>query len=240
MRVASLDDDSDQLELTKYTLQAIGHDCNTFNSTKEFLRELARESYDLIVIDWNLPDGHGPDIVRWIRTHVKEKVPILFLTSRNDEASIVEGLACGADDFMNKPMRVGELTARVRALLRRAYDEDVRGLEWGTYRFRPADATVQVGEELVELKQREFDLALFLFRHQGRMLSRSHLLEAVWTASNPMGTELRSRSLDTHISRIRKLLHLTPANGFRLSSVYGQGYRLEAVNPQGDDIDPIG
>lgn len=139
---------------------------------------------------------------------------------------------------MDKPMRVGELTARVRALLRRAYDEDVNGYEWGIYRFRPTDATVQVGGKAVELKQREFDLALFLFRHQGRVLSRSHLLESVWTASNPMGTELRSRSLDTHISRIRKLLRLAPENGFRLSSVYGQGYRLEAVNPlAADDLD---
>ena len=83
--MASLGDDSDQLGLTKYTLQAIGHDCNTFSSTKELLRELTRESYDLVVIDGNLPDGYGPDIVRWKRTHVKEKMPILFLTSRNYE-----------------------------------------------------------------------------------------------------------------------------------------------------------
>lgn len=190
-----------------------------------------------MVIDWNLPDGRGPDIVRWIRTHVKEKVPILFLTSRTDEASIVEGLACGADDFMNKPMRVGELTARVKALLRRAYDDDLRNFEWGPYRFRAADASVQLHDETVVLKQREFDLSLFLFRHQGRMLTRSHLLEAVWTASNPMGTDLRSRSLDTHISRIRKLLRLTPDNGFRPSSVYGQGYRLETVDRQAGDGD---
>ena len=233
MRVASLGDDRDQLELTKYVLQAIGHDCNTFSSTQEFLRELSRESYDLIVVDWNLPDGQGPDIVRWIRAHVKEKVPILFLTSRTDEASIVEGLACGADDFMNKPMRVGELTARVRALLRRAYDEEARKLTWGVYRFNAETGTVQVGPETVALKQREFDLALFLFRNQGRMLSRAHLLESVWTASNPAGTDLRSRSLDTHISRLRKALNLTPENGFKLSSIYGQGYRLEAVEQPG-------
>jgi len=88
---------------------------------------------------------------------------------------------------------------------------------------------VEIDGEPVVLKQKEFELALFLFRNMGRLLSRQYLLDSLWTATNPTGTDLMSRSLDTHISRVRNLLRLRPENGYKLSSVYGQGYRLETL-----------
>ena len=91
MRVAALDDDVDQLELTKYTLQAVGHDCHVFQDGDSLLRELRRESYDLLVLDWSLPDITGPEIVQWIRDNLTERIPILFLTNRREERDIVEG-----------------------------------------------------------------------------------------------------------------------------------------------------
>ena len=230
MRVATLDDDQDQLELTKYTLKAIGHECHTFTTGKDLTRHLSRDNFDLIILDWNLPDTRGPEVVKWIRSYVKERVPILFLTVRDDEAAIVEGLSAGADDFMVKPMRIGELTARVTALLRRVYPKQIGGeKKWGIYYFNAAACTVEIDGEPVLLKQKEFELALFLFRNMGRLLSRQCLLESLWTAANPAGTALMSRSLDTHISRVRNLLRLRPENGYKLSSIYGQGYRLETL-----------
>jgi len=230
MRIAILDDDVDQLELTKSTLEGIGHHCLTYTAGGTLLRELRQETFDLLVLDWHLPDVSGPDVVRWVRSNLNDHVPVLFLTNRREERDIVEGLSCGADDFMIKPMRPAEMIARVQALLRRAYAEPLTGEQsWGPYTFMPVGRRVEFNGTPVNMTQKEFDIAVFMFRNMGRLLSRRYMLENLWSATNPAGTELMSRSLDTHISRIRNLLNLRPENGFRLSAVYGQGYRLEMV-----------
>lgn len=233
MRVAALDDDPEELDLIKCTLQAIGHDCHVFAEGAALLRELQRETFDLLVLDWHLPDTTGLDVVRWARGNLRERIPILFVTNRHEERDVVEGLSAGADDFMVKPVRVSELAARVRALLRRAYalpqsppDEEV----WGRYRFVLSSRRLEIDGQPVLLTQKEFDLALTLFRNTGQLISRQYLLEAIWSASNSRGTDQTSRSLDTHISRVRTALDLRPNNGFRLSAVYGQGYRFEAID----------
>lgn len=231
MRVAALDDDVDQLDLVKCTLQSIGHDCHVFAEGAALRRELQRDSFDLLVLDWHLPDITGPEIVRWVRGNLEARIPILFVTNRHEERDIVEGLSAGADDFMVKPMRVGELAARVTALLRRAYmDPQPDEQMWGRYRFVLASRRLEIDGTPVVLTHKEFDLALFLFRNPGRLLSRKHLLEAIWGNTNPAGTELMSRSLDTHISRVRTVLGLRPESGYRLASIYGQGYRFETIS----------
>lgn len=231
MRIASLDDDEGQLEQTRFALKTMGHECHTFLTAKQFQKMLLRESFDLLMVDWALPDSTGPEVVQWVRQHVKEMVPILFLTSRQDEAAIIEGLSAGADDFMVKPVRVGELSARVTALLRRSYAEQVpKDLSWGPYRFLADQCAVEVEGQPVTLTKKEFELALFLFRNSGRLLSRAHLLESVWSPEHTDAQALPSRTLDTHISKLRSLLGLQPERGFKLVSVYRQGYRLEALN----------
>ena len=231
MRIASLDDDEGQLEQTRFALKTMGHECHTFLTAKQFQKMLLRESFDLLMVDWALPDSTGPDVVRWVREHIQEAVPILFLTSRQDEAAIIEGLNAGADDFMVKPVRVGELSARVTALLRRCYAEQTsEDLSWGLYRFLADQCAVEIEGRPVTLTKKEFELALFMFRNTGRLLSRAHLLESVWSPSHTDAKELPSRTLDTHISKLRSVLGLQPERGFKLVSVYRQGYRLEALN----------
>jgi DNA-binding response OmpR family regulator len=228
MRIAALDDEIGQLELIQHTMAGIGHECHGFSTGRSLLRELRHQTYDLLVLDWSLPDVQGPSVVKWIRQDLNSRLPILFVTNRCEEADMVEGLAAGADDFMVKPIRVGELEARVRALLRRAYPSQHESeLVFGAYHFLPYSRTLEVNGEAVELKHREYELALFLFQNLGRLLSRQHLREAVWG----VGAETPSRSLDTHISRLRSKLELRPSNGFLLSAIYGLGYRLEAIEP---------
>lgn len=231
MRIASLDDDEGQLEQTRFALKTMGHECHTFLTAKQFQKMLLRESFDLLMVDWALPDSTGPEVVQWVRQHVKEMVPILFLTSRQDEAAIIEGLSAGADDFMVKPVRVGELSARVTALLRRSYaEQELKDLSWGPYRFLPDQCAVEIDGKSVNLTKKEFELALFMFRNTGRLLSRAHLLESVWSPDHNDPQALPSRTLDTHISKLRSLLGLQPERGFKLVSVYRQGYRLETLN----------
>ncbi|HKX42828.1 MAG TPA: response regulator transcription factor [Burkholderiaceae bacterium] len=228
MRVAVLDDDQAQLDLAQQTLETMGHDFHGYTDGKTLLRALRRETYDLLILDWQLPDISGIQVMRWVRENLEERVPILFVTNRSAEADVIEGLSAGADDFMVKPIRVGELTARVNALLRRAYHLKSTGeVVIDRYRFDTASGTIHLDGRTVVLKQKEFDLALFLFQNLGRLLSRKHLLEAVWGIE----AEVSSRSLDTHISRLRTKLGLVPEQGYRLAAIYSVGYRLEALNP---------
>lgn len=226
MRIAALDDDALQLDLIRQATEAMGHVCHTHCSGAELLRELRRQTFDLLVIDWQLPDTTGPEVVRWVRQQVDAKLPILFVTHRQEERDIVEGLGSGADDFMVKPVRIGELKARVTALLRRAYPDNTGGVvDFGRYRFLPETRSIEMDGAPVELKNREYELALFLFQNMGRLLSRDHLREIVWGQT----ADVMSRSLDTHISRLRTLLDLRPGNGYIVTAVYGVGYRFEAV-----------
>ncbi len=225
MRIAALDDDPLQLELLQQVATEAGHSCHSYLKGAALQQALRRESFDLLLIDWELPDSSGPDIVRWVREQISKEVPVIFVTHRSEEADIVEGLASGADDFMIKPIRAGELRARIAALLRRAYPLTAQSvLDFGPYRFLTTTNGIEMDGQPVEVTHREYSLALTLFQSQGRLLSRDHLREVVWGHN----AEVQSRSLDTHVSRLRNLLNLRAGQPYAISAVYGYGYRLDA------------
>lgn len=227
MRIAALDDETGHLELIRHTMEGIGHECHVYTEAKALMRDLRLQTFDLLILDWSLPDVCGPAVIKWIRHDLASLLPILFVTNRREESDMIQGLAAGADDFMAKPIRVRELEARVNALLRRAYPrQHETEVAFGPYRFMLQSRTLEANGQAIELKHREYDLALFLFQNLGRLLSREHLREAVWG----LRPDTPSRSLDTHISRLRTKLDLRPANGFLLSAIYGLGYRLEAID----------
>jgi DNA-binding response OmpR family regulator len=171
-------------------------------------------------------------VVRWVRANLKAKVPVLFVTSHVDEGDLVEALKAGADDYMCKPVRVPELLARLHALLRRAYPEQSgEVLVSGDFVFDQKSKTLTIKGEPVELKHREYELAYLLFSRLGELLSRKYLQESVWGGQ----VDVVSRTLDTHISRLRVKLDLRPKNGYRLSSVYSLGYRLEALSSRSSE-----
>lgn len=226
MRIAVLDDGPDQLRLINQTMVGLGHECHLYTEGRTLLQALRRQTFDLLILDWRLPDMTGTEVVKTIRDELKGRLPILFVTDTHEEADMVAGLNAGADDFMAKPIRAGELEARIKALLRRSYPAQHESeLIFGPYHFYPPARLLKVRGAPVELKNREYELALFLFQNLGRLLSREHLHEAVWG----LGIEALSRSLDTHISRLRTKLELRPANGFLLLAIYGLGYRLETI-----------
>ena len=191
------------------------------------MNQLRRESYDMLVLDWQVPDLSGPEVLRWVRDKLPRTIPVLFITSRSGEDDIVEGLAAGADDYMIKPIRRSELVARVQALLRRAYpiQNTSEQIVFNDYLFETRSGRLTLAGKPIEITQKEFDLALLFFRNLGRPLSRAYILEAVWSRD----VDIPSRTMDTHVSRVRSKLQLRPENGYRLAPVYSYGYRLEQL-----------
>ena len=183
----------------------------------------------MLVIHWQSPDSSGIEVLRWARERLPASLPVLLMTNQADEDDIVAGLAAGADDYIIKPIRRGELVARIQALLRRAYPTQnaAEQIQFGDYVFETRTGRLTMKGNVIELTQKEFDLALLLFRNIGRPLSRAYILEAVWSRD----IEVPSRTMDTHISRIRSKLQLRPENGYRLAPVYSYGYRLEQLCP---------
>jgi len=224
MRIAVLNHESDQA--LSHAMARFGHECHPYTEGRTLLQALRRQTFDLLVLGWGLPDIAGLDVVTTVRNELKSRLPILFVAAHREEAHVIEGLNAGADDFMTNPVQANELEARVNALLRRSYPAQHEAeLVFGDYHFYPPSRVLKVKGSKVELKNREYELALFLFQNLGRMLSREHLHEAVWGVS----VEALSRSLDTHVSRLRTKLGLRPESGFLLLAIYGLGYRLEAV-----------
>ena len=227
MKIAVLDDDPVQVAAITAVAQDAGYRPTGFSRAGALLSALRRDTYDLMVLDWNLPDRSGLEVIGWGRLNVDPPPPMLLVTSRTDDADIVAGLEAGADDYLTKPISPEVLAARIAALLRRAYPGRADGgIETHAgLTFDPSLSTVVVGEDTVTLTAREFSLALVLFRNLHRALSRSYLTESAW-GSEP---DLNSRSLDMHVSRVRSKLGLRPENGFRLTPVYSYGYRLERL-----------
>lgn len=230
MRIAVLDDDRGQSDLICQALTSAGHACHAFDDGKEMLNQLRRDSFDMLVIHWQASNLSGVEVVRWARERLPANLPVLFITGRSSEDDIIAGLAAGADDYMIKPIRRGELVARVQALLRRAYPTQnaVEQIQFGQYIFESRTGRLTMNGKSVELTQKEFDLALLFFRNIGRPLSRAYILEAVWARN----VDIPSRTMDTHVSRVRSKLQLRPEHGFRLAPVYSYGYRLEQISEQ--------
>ncbi len=227
MRIALLEDDESQAALYASWIESAGHVCARFSTGKSLIKNIGRESYDLIVLDWGVPDVSGEEVLEWVRKNVKHPVPVMFVTARDEEKDIVTALEKGADDYLVKPVRKLELLARLHALDRRAKQDFIKTeiLEFEPFTIDTRDRKIRrLGQE-VDLTLKEFDLAVFMFRHMGQLLSRGHILESIW-GRNP---DLNTRTVDTHVSRIRNKVGLTPENGYRLSSVYFYGYRLERI-----------
>ncbi|WP_313372261.1 response regulator transcription factor [Achromobacter animicus] len=232
MKIASLEDDLDQARRIQQVLTAAGYACTSYHQSRDLLAALRTEAYDLVLLDWHLPDIDGDDVVRWLRTHIGARIPVIFLTNRSAEDDLVEGLRAGADDYIVKPMRPLELLARVAALLRRSQIADPvdQTIEVARYRVDPAARAISLDDVAISLAPKEFELALLFFRNVGRLMSRDVLAECVWNREIPA----TSRTLDTHLSNIRQKLQLRPQHGVRLTSSYALGYRLELVSPSDD------
>jgi len=227
MRISLLEDDFDQSTLLTQWLEAAGHSVVHFADADSFHRGTHRATFDLYILDWLLPESSGFQVLKRLRAREPDGPPVLFVTVRDDESCIVEALESGADDYMVKPIRRSEMLARIEALSRRRLKLDHTTLCAPPYAFDLKQHTATINTEPLSLTSKEFELALFLFRRAGQIVSRSHLLESVWGAGH---SAMHTRTVDTHVSRLRNKLRLKEAFGWKLSSIYQHGYRLEQAD----------
>lgn len=226
MRLALLIGEVQLAEALSGLLQGVGHAIHGFDQEQKLRRALSRESFDLVLADGALLGDDCASFVQRVRALPGSDLPVMLINCIDDEELLSEVLAAGAEDYISRPLAGRELVGRIGAVLRRRHPDLFRlesELIFGSYRFDLQTRTVWLRGEVIDLTEREFDLGLFLFRNIGRMISRGHIHEMIWQVSRPM----ESRTIDTHVSRLRRKLALLRGNEFHLSAVYGTGYRLE-------------
>jgi DNA-binding response OmpR family regulator len=235
MYIGLLEDEPHLAQHVCEILESAGHTVSVFNNGADMVKAIGRDTIDLFVLDWRVPRMTGIEVLKHIREVRGLKEPVLFLTSRTDEQDITEALNAGADDYCSKPVRPQEFLARIRALLRRTYPEHSNEETTRTlldYKFNKLDNSVSFSEQHIVLSEKEFKLALFLFENHERAVSRERLLQEIWGGAG----DALSRSLDVHVSWLRKKLDLAATSQtLRLKPIYGFGYRLMAVNGSQDE-----
>ena len=226
MRIGYLEDESSQAELVKSWLLAAGYEVFHAGNGADFIRLLTENPVDMLILDWQLPDMEGVDVLNAVRNQLNLRLPVVFATQRDAEADIVRALQAGADDYLVKPLRQAELLARLVSIARRAgVQDDERLLELGPITLDTVAQEIKLDGALVKMTPKDYQLAYCLLRNVGKLLSREYLLREVWGIDAPLNT----RTVDVHISRIRRSLNIVPEMGYCIKTVYQHGYRLEKV-----------
>ena len=211
-------------QLLKYNFEAEGFRTRVIESGEEVHAAIADETPDLLILDWMLPGLSGIEVCRLLRARTEtQKLPIIMLTARGEEAERVRGLATGADDYVVKPFSVPDLMARAKSMLRRSRPEAVSDeLVRGEINLDRAKRRVARGERDVNLSPTEFRLLEYLMQTPGRVYSRAQLLDRVWHND----AEVDERTVDVHVGRLRKNLSRGKEED-PIRTVRGAGYAFD-------------
>jgi DNA-binding response OmpR family regulator len=223
-RVLVVDDDPTVSDVVRRYLERAGLAVTLAVDGPDALREFDAERPDLVVLDLMLPGLDGIEVCRQLRARAEE-VPVVMLTALGEEADRVLGLQLGADDYITKPFSPRELVLRVQSVLRRVgrpLPAPAESLVDGDLVVDLSRRVARLGERVLALTVREFDLLVFLMRNPGRAFKRAQLLESVW------GWTFGDQSTVTvHMRRLREKVEADPANPVRILTVWGVGYRYE-------------
>jgi len=224
-RILVVDDEPEIVRGLADNLRFEGHEALAASNGADAIAIVAREAPDLVLLDVMMPEMSGWDVAKELRRRGIE-VPIIMLTARAEEVDRVRGLELGADDYVTKPFSLRELLARVRAVLRRPGPRmKSEELAFGDVRIqRNARRVFKAGDEL-RMTRKEFDLLVYLVDHRGEVLTRERLLDEVWGYERFPTT----RTVDTHVLRLRRKLEADPEAPVWIRTVHAQGYRFVTV-----------
>ena len=221
--LAVLEDDPVSIEAIKMGLQSSDCAINHYTTVAEIVQAIETRHHDLYLLDWRLPDGEASEVIKKIREHSGWAVPILIQSGLGEEQQIASALRLGADDYVQKPLRITELHARIFSLLRRVHRDYRRTLILGRYQLDLSCETVTLNASEIPLTLMEFKLLIYLAEHRDELIGRERLLRDVWHVA----TEVDTRTIDTHICALRRKLNLGQENGLLINCVRSQGYRIE-------------
>ena len=201
-----VDDDPELLKTLTESLEKEGHKCISCNNGQDALLNLRRQQFDLVVLDWTMPDFTGIDICRRLR-QTSNTTPVLMLTARDSIDERVVALDCGADDYLTKPFDIKELHARVRSALRRAgyksnQDGEIENFEIGDLKLDLINRSINRAEKSVKLSNREFELLHYMLKQKGKIQTRENILKNVW--GEPFVGD--PNTLDVYMGYLRKKL----------------------------------
>ncbi|WPL17305.1 Phosphate regulon transcriptional regulatory protein PhoB [Thiorhodovibrio winogradskyi] len=234
IRIGLLEDDAVVAQMLEMAFAGSGWLCDSFETLTDIKQALTALSYDLLVLDWMVPDGTVETLIPWVRESLGWEIPILIESLLGDEPRIVRALGLGANDYVVKPLRLAEVNARIRALLRNQRSTHRPIMAHGPYRIDTAQRELTMDGEPVKLTRVELDLVIYFFRHAGELLSRERLLADVWGISAPLET----RTVDYHVSRLRKKLRMGTSGVVMITCMPGYGYRLETEAAGGETHPP--
>ena len=227
-RLLIVDDDPELLQLLRDELSESGWDCHVANCGGDALLQLRQERFDLVVLDWTLPDFDGIEICRRLRSS-GDTTPVLMLTAHDDVDERVQALDLGVDDYLTKPFELKELQARVRAQLRRSNystsEPAMESLSLGDLHIDLLSRDVRRGEKKLKLSQREFDLLAYLVQHHDQVQPRQTILDNVWGA--PFVGD--PNTLDVYMGYLRRKVEM-PGQPTLLHTIRGVGF-MARVEP---------
>ena len=221
-RLLIVEDDKSIALGLEYSLGQEGFEVTVCGDVRAALEALKGTRFSLAVLDLSLPDGSGYDICRAAKQ--QGDLPVIFLTARDDEGSVVMGLDMGADDYITKPFRLRELVSRIRSVLRRTGRGGTGVYEYGNVQINTAQGKVFKNGQDVFLTALEYRLLMTLLSHPGQILSRGQLLESIWDVS---GDFVNDNTLTVYIKRLREKIEDDPQNPVIIQTVRGLGYRME-------------
>jgi DNA-binding response OmpR family regulator len=233
-KILFVEDDRDLCAKVSEWLARDRHSVETVNNGKEGLSRLRFYKYEMVILDWNLPDLSGLEICREYRNH-GGRAPILLLTGKSEVKDKTSGLDAGADDYLTKPFHFEELSSRIKALLRRPaglVDEVIRV---GNLTLEPGSGSVQNGGIPVALLPKEFALLQFLMRHPNQIFSAEALLERIWSSDS----DSSANTVRTYMYTLRKKI-CPKGSAPIIQTVHGIGYKLEVQDLADQSLQQVG
>ena len=228
IKILIADDEPNQLELMAFNLKSSGFICIKARNGEEALELIEENSPDLVILDWMMPRMSGIEICRNLRSNqVTKEIPIIILSARGEEGDRTLGLDTGADDYVTKPFSPKELISRIKAVLRRTKPLlTSKALEYGDLHLDLSKKYLEIFGEKIILGPKEFEILSLLMERPGQVYSRAQLLDNIWGH----GVDIGERTIDVHITRLRKALNRCSKKGSRnnvIRTVRSSGYALE-------------
>lgn len=218
-KILIVEDDPQISKSLLINLKLSGFEAHASSTMKNAWQRIKDEHFDLICLDIGLPDGSGLDLCQKIRREGHE-VPILFISARTDEATAVEAMNHGADDYVRKPFGIEELKVRMKKMMKKFILPEAP-LTFGDLTIDPANRLVRIVDKIVVLGRKELEILILLTKRAGDIVTRENILNVLYE-----NADTYDRTVDSHMSHLRKKIREVAGENLQINSVYGLGYRL--------------